>query len=481
MKNDKRKEFEKYLSLIGVRALTDDEFKRLNELIQKEGWAEEYYEHCHTQSLLMEKHKSLPNFTDIDNLLRKKEHPKQQIKKFPSWILAVAACLILGFILSNKQTQKHDFVAHVVTGLNYDLQDQYGQPIQIGDRLSGNYTLKEGLVELIYGEGVKVILEAPATFSAEDPELLAMTEGKVYAHTKDGDEGFTVTTPKAVFNDLGTEFAIEAFPKKDTTLFVFKGKVEAISHEGDQKVMTAGQGLTLSNSGKIRDMAVREDYFVRSLPILEHDYQRLITTLSPAVYVPMEKDNSGKYYNYSAFSPGRIKATNTAESEGYKGKAIQSTEDSYLYIPAYPKAAQNISVSGWLKVTAKTSGIIARNGDGQGQFTIVLEDGILKVKMLNRHGSPITVALSDSIPNHSWQHFAFVYNGDKMLIYHNSKLKAAKSNSEGIYTDNLLPYLTIGSNSEGVPSFNGLLDEFVIYNKALTTEHVKALYNGLSK
>ncbi|MCH2209178.1 MAG: FecR domain-containing protein [Lentisphaerales bacterium] len=481
MKDDKRKEFEKYLSLIGVRALTYEEHKRLNELMKEDGWAEEYYEHCHTQSLLMEKHKSLPNFTDIDNLLRKEERPKQQIKKFPTWIFAVAACLILAFFINYKPAPKYDSVAQVVSGLNYKLQNAYGQPVSIGDRLIGEYTLEEGLVELIYGEGVKVILEAPATFKAEDPELLAMTEGKVYAHTKDGDEGFTITTPKAVFNDLGTEFAIEAFDRKDTTLFVFKGKVQAISNEGDEKVLTAGQGLKLNNKGKILDMTVRDDYFVRTLPILQHDYQNQISSLSPVIYLPMEKDNSGKYYNYSAFSPGRIKTANAKSTKGYKGNAYQSTKEAYLHVPAYPKAAQNLSVSGWLKIPALSSGIIARNGDEKGQFTLELEQGILKAKMLNRHGVSTITALSSTLPANSWQHFAFVYDGNKMLLYHNGKLKAAKSNLEGIFTENLLPYLTIGSNKDDQMSFNGQLDEFAIFNKALSSDTVKVLYKGQEK
>lgn len=475
MKSDQRKEFESYLALIGVRGLTDEEFSKLNNLMKEEGWAEEYYEHCHTQSLLLEKHKALPNFTEIDTLLKKEDHKKKEIKKFPVWIVAAAACLILGLLIRFPQKPKYDFVAQVVSGLNYNLKDANGQPVNIGDRLNGEYILDEGLVELIYGEGVKVVLEGPAAFNAQDPERLAMTQGKVYALTKDGDEGFTITTPKATFNDLGTEFAIEAFPKKDTTLFVFKGIVEAIAHKGDKKVLTAGQGLTLNDSGKIRDMVVREDYFVRSLPVLQYDYQKFISSLSPVIYLPMEKDNSGKYYNYSAFSPGRVKAKNAAEANGLKGKGYLSANESYLHIPAYPKTAQNLTISGWLKLTNSTSGLISRNGDGKGQFSIEIEDGILKVKMLNRHGSEVTVGLASPLPTNSWQHFSFTYDGERMLLYHNGRIKATKSNTEGIFSENLLPYLTIGSNSDDQSSFSGMLDEFVIFNKLLSSDDIKEL------
>ena len=44
-----------------------------------------------------------------------------------------------------------------------------------------------------------------------------------------------------------------------------------------------------------------------------------------------------------------------------------------------------------------------------------------------------------------------------------------------IFSENLLPYLTIGSNSDDQSSFSGMLDEFVIFNKLLSSDDIKEL------
>ena len=492
MSTENRKEFEKLLQLMGLRPLEEEEFLRLNSLMKSEPeWAGEYYEHCYIHSLLNEENGSLMGRSAIEDLVKKdasekpvstlesKPASQKEVKSFPSWIFAVAALLAVAlgvFFVNFKQGKS--LIATLDSGINAGLTDENGDHLMPGAKmLQGEYILKKGLAEINYGNNVKVIIEGPAKFKFIDKEEIYLSQGKVYAATPPGTKKFTVSTPKGIFNDLGTEFAVEYFDNKDTKLFVFKGKVEAVSPDGSKKVLTAGQGISLGRrSGKLEDIKVREDYFVRQLPDLTIPYQKTLAEFSPVVYLPMEKDNGNNFYNYSTFSPGSVKLSKGTNGKGIVGSAFRCNSGNFLQIGAYPKAVDKISVVAWLKISGPETGIVAQNGSGQGQFSLLLEKGKLKAIMLDRHGNPVRVATSTALAPGEWSHVAFVYDGSNVKLYINSRLVAAKSDKlDGIYTEGLPPMVTVGSDEEG-KTFNGYVDEFAIYNKALSTDQIRFLY-----
>ena len=493
MSTEERKEFEKLLQLMGLRPLEEDEFSRLNLLMKAEPeWAGEYYEHCTIHSMLQAENGALMDRSALENLVKGSEKTvekttapakpaeKKEPIKIPSWIFAAAALVAIAigvnFLFSgNNKTE----MATLKSGINAGLTDENGDHLMPGTKmLQGEYKLKKGLAEIDYGNNVKVIIEGPAQFKFIDKEEIYLSEGKIYAATPPGTKKFTVSTPKAIFNDLGTQFAVEYFDDRDTKLFVFKGKVEAVSPDGSKKVLTAGQGLSLKRrSGKLEDIKVREDYFVRQLPDLTIPYQKTLAEYSPVVYLPMEKSADKKFYNYSTFSPGSVKLSRGSTTQGIVGQAFKCNSGNFLQIGAYPKAVDRITVMSWIRINENESGIIAQNGNGKGQFSLSLDKGKLRAVMLDRHGNTVNVATSSSLKPESWNHVAFVYDGANVMLYINSKLVAAKRDSyNGIYTESLPPQVTVGSDEEG-KTFNGLVDEFAIYNKALSADQIRFLYN----
>ena len=495
MSTEERKEFEKLLQLMGLRSLEEEEFARLNSLMKAEPeWAGEYYEHCYIHSLLEDKNGSLMDRSAIENLVKAEGNPKleklekpeeepKEVKSFPSWIFAAAAIIAvaIGVFVFNSQGGK-SLMGTLESGINAGLTDENGDYLMPGsEMLQGEYKLKKGLAEIKYGNNVKIIIEGPAQFKFVDKEEIYLSEGKIYAATPPGTKKFTVSTPKAIFNDLGTQFAVEYFDNKDTKLFVFKGKVEAVSPDGTKKVLTAGQGISLGKrSGKLEDIKIREDYFVRQLPDLTIPYQKTLAEFSPVVYLPMEKNQGNRFYNYSTFSPGSVKLSKGTSGKGIVGDSFRCNSGNFLQIGAYPKAIDKISIISWIKISGPETGIIAQNGNGQGQFSLQLDKGKLKAIMLDRHGNPVTVATSTALKPQEWNHIAFVYDGSNVMLYINSKLVAAKRDIfDGIYTEGLPPMVTVGSDEED-KTFNGYVDEFAIYNKALTTEQIRFIY-GLIK
>jgi hypothetical protein len=80
------------------------------------------------------------------------------------------------------------------------------------------------------------------------------------------------------------------------------------------------------------------------------------------------------------------------------------------------------------------------------------------------------------IPNNQWIHILCTYSANHYAIYIDGIL-LLDSSSTSFYTDVNTP-LTFG-NSGGFQAYSGLLDDIVIYNRALTQEEITALYTGI--
>ena len=105
-----------------------------------------------------------------------------------------------------------------------------GTGLVAGTRLS----LSQGLVELTFASGARVIMEAPASFVIDSSAEVSLDAGRLAARAA---PGFTVRTPDAVLVDLGTEFGVSVDPAAlatgavggtgATQVQVFAGEVRA--------------------------------------------------------------------------------------------------------------------------------------------------------------------------------------------------------------------------------------------------------------
>jgi len=92
--------------------------------------------------------------------------------------------------------------------------------------------LKEGLAELAFADGAKVILRGPAAFQIGGPSGGRLVDGSLAATVPPPARGFTVDTPHAKVVDLGTEFGGVGTPDGRAEAHVFVGQVE-VAAEAD--------------------------------------------------------------------------------------------------------------------------------------------------------------------------------------------------------------------------------------------------------
>ena len=123
-----------------------------------------------------------------------------------------------------------------------------GRSIVLGTSFSAGepLTLESGCVELTFGGGAKVIVEAPGQLTFESASAMSLSSGKMSARVSGG--GFVVRTPTATITDLGTEFGVEMRPDGATEVSVFKGRVQvgAQAAGGDGKVQVCSEGQAAS-------------------------------------------------------------------------------------------------------------------------------------------------------------------------------------------------------------------------------------------
>lgn len=166
------------------------------------------------------------------------------------WATALAAMLVLGSALGiafQRGVLQQDFfagghnssvlsphdaeVVAQVTGTrdsrwatedNQQVAIGYGSQLHSGQKLQ----LVEGVAELTFETGVKVIVEAPIELDLVSEFESVLHQGKLTAAVPKGAEGFQVACRGLTLVDRGTEFGVSSDDAGETEVHVFNGLVE---------------------------------------------------------------------------------------------------------------------------------------------------------------------------------------------------------------------------------------------------------------
>jgi len=174
--------------------------------------------------------------------------------------------------------------------------------------------------------------------------------------------------------------------------------------------------------------------------------------------------------------------------DGYFGKAMEfDGQDDFIVIPDSDSLElEFVTMAAWVKLRSYTEDarIITQEVDGDPYSTYSLTMGGAGWKKLE-----IRISLNNSrkrlysnmdIPLDTWMHVAATYDGEKVIFYVNGELEM-----ESVQTGTLLTTdnpLYIGASQFWDPRFiDGLLDDVVLFNTALTQDQVRELMeNGIA-
>ena len=160
-------------------------------------------------SILSSEHGLLVSVVELN-----REQPNQvRVRRRWTVRFVLAAVLLLAFlpfakfILGGVRVPKRGpdvaIVSHSV-GASFEYGVSGETTTLIGANVpTGEYRLLRGITELTYDSGVKVTVEAPASFLLVDQKTVELFEGKLSAHVPTDGIGFTVHTPRAAVVDFG--------------------------------------------------------------------------------------------------------------------------------------------------------------------------------------------------------------------------------------------------------------------------------------
>ncbi len=149
-----------------------------------------------------------------------------------------------------------------------------------------------------------------------------------------------------------------------------------------------------------------------------------------------------------------------------------------IYIGNSLIVQDRISVSCWVKSTA-TSGQIISTGSRNSYRIGKTENGVDCGLYLSDATDGYGIGASAVVDCSDWTHVVIVYNGSEVKLYINGQLKSSDTGAGSVFCNQTV-YLNFGTYQWGSSCsdwYKGYLDDVRLYNRAITSEEVNALYH----
>jgi hypothetical protein len=201
---------------------------------------------------------------------RKHSENKRANKFWPTVALFSSAAALLLVVLGIIEY----FHSHrVVAELGDSVHAKWTETPDSNDLRSGTLELSEGVAEITFKQGTRVLIQAPCEFDLLSTNRIKLMGGSVTAFVPEQARGFRVMTPRSQIIDFGTEFGVAVASSKAYEVHVFKGKVglepgSGRAHTNEHENLIAGQCALTDASGSIRTEALvqRPKRFLQKVP-----------------------------------------------------------------------------------------------------------------------------------------------------------------------------------------------------------------------
>ena len=408
-----------------------------------------------------------------------------------------------------------------------DAKTDNGQTLDSGSRLPrGELHLTGGLVELRSQKGAVVVIEAPARFNWPATERLVLSEGRASAEVPKAAVGFTIETPEAELQDLGTRFGVEVDPQGESRLHVFEGEVLARptplskqkTSQFPRRGVRQGEAITIGQEGKVSNSRVRGSAFlapeeVRALDAAWRAGQR--RSWQKWVGSIRRDDALVLYSNFgpktSDFGP-QVTEGGSREAARVQGRwpgrrAMEFADSDDRIIVRFKKdvTLQQATLMAWVRLDvcrnryqtlcfAPGSLPISRtdpefigrfqwslNRESALRFAVVTgedkpdsETSTFEGAAFSREGAPV--------PASRWQHLAVTYDSETRLVHFFTDGKLNNVAQPNVAPPLVIPgrlFLGNVATETATPrDLSGRLDEFVLLSRVLTEDEIRAAYEN---
>lgn len=432
--------------------------------------------------------------------------------KFVKWISTVSALAAVVLLSLFVILKSDDEIVGEIVKVEASEWSGDRSELEVGDRVS----FDQGLVELRFFTGVRVVIEAPADFEVTGMNEAFLHRGKLVAEVDDETaHGFIIDGPSGRLVDLGTKFAVSVEDSGEMEVHVIEGMVDATAKGGATSRLKRSEAMRLADGESVL-MVADAGKFVTRMPDYENEPPR-------SVRWNFDERNGSEVLNSGrgladGKATGKLKSfSNLGDGPGRVigkyGKALEfDGEDAFVeteYTGITGSGPRTVAF--WVKVPEDFDpmqgyGIInwgdVRVPGGAWQISVngTEADGPLGRLRIGTHWGQVigTSDLSDG----EWHHCAVVMYGDEsgqpntathVLLYVDGQLEpAARKSLQAVETvtpptggagkHGIWMGRNLGFENETSPSarlygrfFRGVLDEMVICDMALSGEQILRL------
>lgn len=366
----------------------------------------------------------------------------------------------------------------------------------------------------VYSKDMKTLITEPellyrhAEFKDDIDSDIIYKDGIYYMYVKDESDGgvYVVTSEHAggPYSDRinalpakknGNDVAIEGsgiykLMNEDKYNLVYDAYMDGFF------VMTETEDLVnftqLDRSDYSFDFTPRHGYVITiskdEVDALEEKYgksvaERIEAKKNPIIYYNFEDeyDKSGNFNDAQLAQS----ATIAQGISGGQGLCLDGTEESYVTIPSEALSGlEDYTIAAWIKPDSKaTTQRVFDFGTGTGRYMFLTpyygENHLRGAITAGSFDYEKGVSVEVDIETDRWTHLVMMQEGDMMRIYIDGVLAGEAENVkldpyEIAYT---MPYCYIGKSMwSGDRYFDGTIDEFYVYDRAISEEEVTELF-----
>ncbi len=198
---------------------------------------------------------------------------------------------------------------------------------------------------------------------------------------------------------------------------------------------------------------------------------------SLVIYLPM---NDGKGDIVKDLSPngfdGKIVGNGGKWVNGKIGNGIEMTAETEVQIPDNNMldGMKALTLEIWLKQdTHQSTGVIQKGNNWPGMSYLLQPWSDQQIYFGIDNTTSRAIAPAGSYPLGEWYHLAATFDGTTLKVFINGKEKASAKSPVAECPDTNTP-LQVGNR------FAGIIDEFAMYNRALTEDEIKTDMAGVS-
>jgi hypothetical protein len=384
------------------------------------------------------------------------------------------------------------------------------------ERLAGNVLMpgwlkfESGWVELQFHRGARVVVEGPAEFELITDMQARCLLGKVRADVPPPAIGFEVLSPNVRVVDRGTSFGLEVERDGPAEVHVFSGRVDLATTSTPQthRELAQGTSVRVDRGGALSDipngthdfsstdaldkeatatMAARfqgwreHSKMLREDPSLLVQYtfdsfaERRLQNMAPQATLP---------------SHGTIVGCSATEGRWPGKRALDFKQVGDRVRLSLPLRYQELTCIAWIRLDAmdRAYSALLMSGDaavGELQWQLGNTGRLLFGKRkepgwgAGKLFTADTPAVLTSQRGGSWMQLALVYDSRAKTLSHyldGQRIVALPMDAQTPLTTGALEIgnwtPTVGDPMEPIRAFNGRMDEFVIFSRALRPEEI---------